>query len=175
MFLVELSTLLQTSIMKKYLIILMLMVLCSCGFKPLYHKNEAPLGKVSVSREVFVDVIPNREGQILRSLLKNRISTAGAGARYKLRVKLRITSTDLGLNIDDVATRKVLWMKADFQMLEQGKVIMKGTTSNNVSYAINDNEFTTMTARGNEIEKSLELIADDIKLKVSAFLNQIDL
>lgn len=155
---------------KKTLSVLILLTLCSCGFKPLYQTNEASLGQVAISNEIFIDVIADREGQILRNLLRNKISKAGQNAKYKLKVNLSINSTDVGINIDDVATRKILWLSASFELLDGEEVVSKGRTSNNVSYAINDNEFVTLTARNNEIEKSLHILADDIKLKISSVI-----
>ena len=157
--------------MKKIIVFCFLLLsLAACGFKPLYQNNEAPLGRVAISDEIFVDVIAEREGQILRDFLKKRISNAPLGSKYTLRVKLNINTTDLGINIDDVATRKVLWVSANFELLDGEDVISTGRSMNNVSYAINDNEFITLNARKDEIEKSLDLIADDIKLKVSSSL-----
>jgi hypothetical protein len=156
--------------MKKLLSILMLVVLCSCGFEPLYKTNEAPLGQVAISNDIFVDVIVDREGQILRDLLRSKVSRANELAKYKLKVKLKVNTSDLGINIDDVATRKVLWVSANFELLENGEIVLAGKSMNNVSYAINDNEFITLNARNDEIEKSLHIIADDIKMKVSSFL-----
>ncbi len=170
MYLVKLSVSLQIKYMKKILSILLLVILCSCGFEPLYQNNESPLGQVSISDEIFVDVIADREGQILRNMLRNNISKANSSARYRLKADLTIKTTDLGINIDDVATRKVLWVSVKFELLEEEKVLTSGRITNNVSYAINDNEFTTLTTRNDAIEKSLRLIADDIKLKVSAHI-----
>lgn len=147
----------------------LLVTLTACGFEPLYKQNQANLGQVAISSEIFIDVIADREGQILRELLRRKISRAHEGSRYTLDVDLKIKTTDLGINIDDVATRKVLWVSAKYRLLEKDKIVSTGKSMNNVSYAINDNEFITMNARKDEIEKSLELIADDIKLKVSSF------
>lgn len=156
--------------MKKLLYLFTILILCSCGFKPLYQKNEAPLGQVSVSNDIFVDIIPNREGQILRSILRNKISRASEGAKYTLKVNIDINTSSLGLNIDDVSTRKRLWVNATFVLLEGEKIITQGKAANNVSYSINDNEFITISSKDDEIKKSLQLIADDIKLKISSIL-----
>ena len=145
------------------------MVLASCGFEPLYQTNEAPLGQVAISDEIFVDVIGNREGQILRDLLQKYISRAPLGSKYTLDVSLDIKTRDLGINIDDVATRKVLWVTATFILTDAGNPVLKGKSVNNVSYAVNDNEFITLNARNDEIEKSLHIIAEDVKLKVSSY------
>jgi len=150
--------------------ILSVFILCSCGFKPLYQHNEAGLGKVALSQEIFIDVIPTRSGQILRNKLKEKISSADANAKYKLKTNLSIRTTDLGITSDDVATRKRLWVSAKFKLLENNKILLTGTTSNNVSYAINDNEFITLTTKDAEIKKSLSIIADDIKLKIASYL-----
>lgn len=156
--------------MKKLLSILTLVVLCSCGFEPLYQRNESPLGYVSISNEIFIDVIENREGQILRDLLRKNISRAEEGVKYSLKTNISIRTSDLGINIDDVATRKALWVYVNFDLIENGDIVFKGKSSNNVSYAINDNEFTTINAYNDEVEKSLSLIAEDIKLTISSFL-----
>jgi len=156
--------------MKRILFIGLLIALTSCGFKPLYQNNKADLGQVAISNDIFIDVIPDREGQILRSLLINKISRADETAKYKLKVDLSINTSDLGINIDDVATRRILWVYANFELLEGEDVIYRSKASNNVSYPVDNNEYITLKTREYEIEKSLHIIADDIKLKVASEL-----
>lgn len=160
--------------MKRILFIIMVMFLSSCGFKPLYEDNQASFGKVLISKDIFVDVIANREGQILRNLLKQQVSSSDyANAEYILNVELSISTTDLGINIDNVATRKRLWVSSKFYLKDMnGNIILNGSSANNVSYAVNDNEFITMTTKQAEIEKSLDILAQDISFKIASFYNK---
>ena len=78
---------------------------CSgCGFHPVYsggEKQDAQLGAV------FVDIIPNRYGQLLRQSLQQRLegSDSGVSKKYVLGVFYTEGTEGLGIQNDNSSTR----------------------------------------------------------------------
>jgi len=75
-----------------------------CGFHPLY----APGGAQSAAlQSVFVNIIPNRDGQLLRQALQERLegTDAGIAKRYTLTVYYSTAGQTLGVQSDNSVTR----------------------------------------------------------------------
>jgi LPS-assembly lipoprotein len=75
-----------------------------CGFHPLY----APGGSTQAGlREVFVDVIPNRNGQLLRQALQRRLegSEGGGNEHFELSVSLSLSTDAVGIQGDNTSSR----------------------------------------------------------------------
>jgi LPS-assembly lipoprotein len=77
----------------------------ACGFQPLYApsgSNEAAL------RSVYVDLIPNRNGQLLRQALQARLEGAGRDGpqTFVLSVSLTQTSEALATQQDNSTSRE---------------------------------------------------------------------
>ncbi|MGH7104165.1 MAG: LPS assembly lipoprotein LptE [Acetobacteraceae bacterium] len=78
-----------------------LFLLGGCGFTPLYAPVSSGAPSSDLAR-VFVAVIPDRSGQLLREALQVRLEGSGTHeARiYTLRVNYGISSEALGINPD---------------------------------------------------------------------------
>jgi LPS-assembly lipoprotein len=74
-----------------------------CGFRPLY----APAGTTNAAlSEVFVDVIANRNGQLLRQSLQERLDGDSEGEkRYELSVLYIMQADAIGVQSDSSVTR----------------------------------------------------------------------
>ncbi len=78
--------------------------LAACGFHPLY----APSGRnAALMQTVFVDIIPNRNGQILRQALQQRLEgdDSGVPKKYVLSVLLNQREDALSFNPDNSYSR----------------------------------------------------------------------
>ena len=156
-------------------LILVAGALAGCGFKPLYGQGE---GSVS-AREldtVQVEHLRDREGQMLRTLLMQRFNPDGrrAAVQYKLSVNLQQSISNLGVRRDATATRANLSLTATFRLVEtaNGKTAFNGKSAITVSYNILDDRFATVAAQQNALERALRVIADNIKIRVSAYLTR---
>ena len=75
-----------------------------CGFHPLY----APGGKqLAAMQAVYVDIIPNRPGQLLRQALQARLegSDDDVAKRYTLSVQFAEAAEAIGVQPDNSITR----------------------------------------------------------------------
>jgi LPS-assembly lipoprotein len=88
-----------------------LMLLCAaaatlsgCGFHPLY----APSAHLqSGLAEIYVDVVPNRNGQLFRQALQERLQGAAENPQqhYELSVDYNVSSQGIGIEQDNASTR----------------------------------------------------------------------
>jgi len=80
-----------------------LLAVTACGFRPLY----APSGTTNAAlSQVFVDVIPNRNGQLLRQSLQERLDGDSEGEkRYELSVVYFVQADAVGVQSDSSVTR----------------------------------------------------------------------
>lgn len=83
--------------------------LAGCGFHPMYL--PAGNGRASLTSEelaaVYVPVIPERAGQLLREALQSRIEGAGTGIakKYELVASLSVSVEGIGIQRDSSVTR----------------------------------------------------------------------
>jgi LPS-assembly lipoprotein len=79
-----------------------------CGFQPVYMPTAS--GKAGVAQRelasVFVRIIPDRPGQVLRQALQERFGDdSGTAAQYDLQVDFRISGEGIAITANDIATR----------------------------------------------------------------------
>ena len=87
---------------------LVVIPLGGCGFQPVYMPTAS--GKPGVAQRdlssVFVEIIPERPGQLLRQALQERFGDdAGTPAAYSLRVAFGISGEGVAIETDNIATR----------------------------------------------------------------------
>lgn len=81
--------------------------LSGCGFQPVYMPTAT--GKPGVAQRdlssVFVEIIPERPGQILRQALQERFGNdSGTPARYNLHVTFSVAGEGIGIETNDIST-----------------------------------------------------------------------
>lgn len=85
-----------------------LATLAGCGFQPVYMRTAS--GKPGPAQReletVFVRIIPDRPGQLLRQALQERFgSDDGTPAAYDLAVTFAVFGEGIGITTNDLATR----------------------------------------------------------------------
>ncbi|HAT36744.1 MAG TPA: hypothetical protein DCS82_13600, partial [Rhodospirillaceae bacterium] len=90
-------------------------------------------------------------------------------------VKVRSTKTELGFKITDEATRAKLALSASYVLSEKKTkaVLFRGTSRSVNSYNIVRSEFATLSAEQNATKRAAREIADDIKLRLGIFFNDL--
>ena len=100
----------------------LLIVLGSCGFQPLYQKQQASdaviddLAQVQVLNLIDVENHDDRLGQKVKNLLLDRLNPGGRPSNpfYTLAVTVGTSTTELGVKLTDEATRAKLSMSASY-------------------------------------------------------------
>lgn len=141
-------------------------VLAACGFEPLHAQR----GALAALPPMQIEPIPDRQGQILRNYLLDRIAPRGeaSSANYSLAVKLFEPRQVLALRRDDVISRMGYSAIANYEVRDaSNRRIFAGNSSFSTDYEITNSEFATLTALQNARERVLELVADDIRNQIA--------
>ncbi|MEJ0049391.1 MAG: hypothetical protein WDN04_27270 [Rhodospirillales bacterium] len=95
-----------------------MLALGSCGFHPLY----APSGTTNAALSgVYVDVIGNRNGQLLRQALQERLDGTGDGTKkYQLSVTYTVHTEGLGIQSDNSSNRTRIIGSAAWTLRQPG-------------------------------------------------------
>jgi LPS-assembly lipoprotein len=85
-----------------------LVALAGCGFQPVYMPTAS--GKPGVAQRglstVYVEIIPERPGQLLRQALQERFGDdSGTPSIYTLQVTFSIAGEGIAVETNDIATR----------------------------------------------------------------------
>lgn len=87
--------------------VVVLCALAGCGFTPLYADHSGDGGPGAALGQVSVALIGDRNGQMLRQDLQDRLEREGGGisSRYDLYVSLAIYGNDIAVNPQSAPTR----------------------------------------------------------------------
>jgi LPS-assembly lipoprotein len=98
----------------------LVMALSGCGFLPVYMPTAS--GKPGPGQRelstVFVEIIPERPGQVLRQALQERFGDdSGTPAAYNLRVTFAVAGEGVAIEQNNIATRIRLTGSASWTLL----------------------------------------------------------
>lgn len=97
-----------------------LMALSGCGFQPLYMPTASDRAGVAQRglASVYVEIIPERPGQILRQALQERFGDdSGTPAAYDLSVSFGVGGEGIAIEANNLATRLRLTGSATYTLL----------------------------------------------------------
>jgi LPS-assembly lipoprotein len=94
-------------------------ILTGCGFQPVYMPTAS--GKAGAAQRelatVYVPIIPDRPGQLLRQALQERFGNdSGTPAAYDLNVTFGIAAEGIAIETDNIATRLRLTGNATYTL-----------------------------------------------------------
>jgi LPS-assembly lipoprotein len=154
------------------LISLFALTLSACGFRPLYGDYSG--AKVMPALEtIFVEVIEDRGGQILRNELLTLISPKGMPnpTKYRLKIDLNEMETTQLQRTDETATRTDLRLVSKFVLVRvaDNETVLSGGSISIGSYDLVDAEFGRITAKKNARRRASREMAQDIRSRLSTF------
>jgi LPS-assembly lipoprotein len=96
--------------------------LAGCGFQPVYMPTAS--GKAGPAQRelaaVYVKIIPDRPGQLLRQALQERFrDDSGTPATYDLAVNFSIVGEGIGIETNNIATRLRLTGNASYTLIDR--------------------------------------------------------
>lgn len=152
------------------------LLLAGCGYRPLYGER-GPDGS-SVANElqlIRIDAIPDRIGQQMYDMLRERLNPYGKPAqpKYVLTVRLTEKRESLFLEKDETATRANLTLKANFVLarIDDAQVVVEGSSRAVSSYDILASQFASVVSEEDARLRGARAISDDIKTRVSLALS----
>ncbi|MFN4283643.1 MAG: LPS assembly lipoprotein LptE [Alphaproteobacteria bacterium] len=151
------------------------LALAGCGFRPLYGERSAASVSAPELAAIQIDLIPNREGQLVRNALLDKMQPRGPAARplYRLTVGISIGRESFGLRTDDTATRSSMTMSASYILtdLASGKPLLNANSRAVSSYNILDSDFATVISENDAIRRTANEVSEEIKTRVAIFLS----
>lgn len=150
--------------------------LAGCGFQPLY--GEAAGGPVVAElTQIRVAPIADRSGQVLRNDLIQQLNPTGRPdtPAYVLNIGLSETTQQLAIRETDVATRANLVVTANYALTgNDGTRVTNGSVRTITSYNILRDEFATLSARRDALDRALRQISEDIRTRLALHFNRAD-
>lgn len=154
----------------------LVLALAGCGFHPLYAPgapNSAALGTV------YVDIIGNRNGQLLRQALQARLEGAGTDAakKYTLSVLLLQSGEALGYQQNNFSSRERdiatgIWSLHAIGA-PYGPAVTQGTARAVDGHDVLDAQFFYGDIQGDAATRRLtEAVADQITQALATFFKQ---
>lgn len=151
------------------LALLALLALAGCGFRPLY----APPGQNALTGDIFVDIIPNRNGQLLRQALQARID--GSDDRPDHQLVLSVAYGEgaqaVGIQHDNTSTRLVVSGNANWTLRRlSGETLASGTQRALDGANLIEGQFYYNALNSEAIDRRVaDNLADQIVLQLAAY------
>ncbi len=141
------------------------LALTGCGFRPLYGSrpdNQATAGLQAVR----VGLINERNGQLLRRNLEQRLGGEGVAARYDLRVGLSYGIEVQGFERDGTPSRVRMTATANWFLYDNGappRLVGNGMVRAFDAYNVPENQFfASDTSRDAAERRLVDQLASDI-------------
>lgn len=157
-----------------------LLALGGCGFRPLYAPDAGntpgPASRGLAS--VYVPVMPERSGQLLRQALQQRLEGTGEGVakQYELIANFGLTPEGVGILRDSSVTRTRLTGTADWYLRDltpERKVVAQGTSRVLDGFNIANQQFFAATLDAETATRRIaSSLADQIVIQVAAYFQK---
>jgi LPS-assembly lipoprotein len=161
----------------RVLLFCLLLALAACGYRPLY--GERGPDNVSVADElalVRIESIPDRIGQQMYNMLRERLNPYGkpADPKYVLSITLLETRERLFLEKDETATRTNLTLRANFVLrrVSDGEIVATGLSRAVSSYDILSSQFASVVSEEDARVRGARALSDDIRTRLALALSE---
>lgn len=146
--------------------------LAACGFQPLYGNQETQgvSGKLLQEPNVFVGIIREREGQILRNFLIDELGQ-GKKSAHSLVATVSISEQDLGENSEADTTRSRVVVTGNFHLKIADQTFPFQTRSA-ASFSTVQSDYATLVAREDAIRRGLKDVANQAALRIVSIFNR---
>ena len=127
-------------------------------------------------RQVKVEPIANRFGQLIRNNLIDNLTPTGVPSKPKYRLYVKLNSKNVylqALREDISATREMAVYRVGYSMKEGDKLLFESESIAYVSYDILNNPYSTTMAQKKAEKEAAKIISDDISLRVGAYFHAL--
>lgn len=153
------------------------LLLAACGFTPLYGSSGTRPQVQTALNDIYVEIIPDREGQYLRNRLIDRFHSAGTPQSPRYRLSLTPLSelrTDLDITKTANTTRSQLRLSTKLSLRDaaSGEVLLHRDLSATASFNILSSQFTTRVSEENARLNALDDLARQAEQQIVLFLKR---
>ena len=169
--------------MKKIGLLVLLLGLAACGFRPLYvertggkfyYDGKFDASVVNEMSKIKVSPISERFGQQIRNNLLDLLTPKGTpqDAKYFLKAVVSDkTVSQQAMQSDVTATNERIKYVIKYELRSDKETLVTGDSVAFVSYDILANPYSTTMAQKKAEEDAAKVIADDIALRLGAYFH----
>lgn len=155
-----------TSRLLAALLILPLLAACA-GYAPLYAVSaEGEAGISAELAQIAVMRIAERDGQILRNHLVDRLNAGGTPQNPTYLLETRLSERDIAMALDpqNDRARAEFELTARYRLIEAatGEVLTQGTAQSFTSYYLVEPQFGALRSRDDARQRGLKDLSDRI-------------
>lgn len=145
------------------------LLLAACGFQPMY----APPGGGSAIGPVQVSMIEGKAGHVLKTELDRILAVENNGAPpARLDITLQEQVIQLGLRVDESATRAEIRLFAEYVLTPADGPEIKGNVTSVVNYDIPTAAFGEIAAQDDARERAAETMAQRFRAELALRMAQ---
>lgn len=143
-----------------------------CGFRPVYSTGSSGDAEQDLAA-IKIGIIEGRSGQILHNNLLDRFNPRGRPVKplYTLATEIAVTATELGTQIDATTTRSQVTVFAHANLHAFGEVTPFNARAV-ASFSTAQSDYASKVAEEEAIERSMRVIADDLRLQIATFFEK---
>lgn len=145
----------------------------ACGFQPLYGQSLAGPQVQPHLASIFVQPIPDRIGQVLRTKLSRTLSpkTRTTAPAYELRITLTESLSTLAVERDASATRANLTLTSSFTLVRRADslTLYSGAVNSIASYNILTSQFATKIAKDDARARAVQDLSVIIRTRLAIY------
>jgi LPS-assembly lipoprotein len=153
-----------------------LLLLSACQVRPLYQ--QPPTSQMSAVQDklsaIQISLPQDRATQLVRNALLFQLKADTSSADlYRLDLTTSQSVSDVSVEIvTGSPTSKTLTLNTNFVLIDlaSGDIITRGVSFADVSYDWSLQRFANTRAEQNALERAAQMVADDISLRLAAFL-----
>ena len=154
--------------------LLLCAMLAGCGLEPVHARRPQQGPDVTAAMaQVEVAPIPDRIGMLMRRRLEERLAPGGPRrpAEYRLRVRLRSSSTGALIGKSETITRSDLMLTAEFELRKHGgdRPALQGWARSVHSHDVLDSAFATRAAERAARERGVDALSAQIARRLAIF------
>ena len=146
------------------------LALSACNYRPLYGRTEGNAAVASQLMDVAVEEQRTRAGQLVRNELVSSFGSS-AGLKYLLKMTVVERSDGAWSVTNSLTDRHRYRLSVSYQLLDSasGQELAQGKSFSNVSYDTVQEPVADLQAAENARERAARELAQDLRLRVSAF------
>lgn len=172
----------------KLKILMLLFLLASCGFEPLYverssdkkwyYNGEFKRSIADEMAQIKVEPAADRIGQLIRNELLDSLTPKGVPQSPKYRfviTNIERSVSEQAMRDDITASRERVYYKAEYEMYDAktGNRLIKGDAIAYLGYDIMANPYSTTFSQKKLEQDAAKIMSGDIALRVGAYFHSV--
>jgi LPS-assembly lipoprotein len=151
-------------------VVVLALLMAGCSYRPLYGKSSANSSTAIELSDVAVEEQATRAGQLLRNELISAMGPSGSG-RYILRLEIVEKTQFVSSVAKSVVDRNRYRLNVTYHLVApgSGKELTSGKSFSNVSYDTVREPVADLQAAENARERAARELAQDLRLRLSAY------